>query len=137
MVITIASSYDGALIFDTGIDEKGFKAGIDKLKSTASATVKAVSVAVAGFGAYAIKVGSDFEASMSKVGAISGATAEDMELLTAKAKEMGAATKFSASESAEALQYMAMAGWKTEDMLGGLEGIMNLAAASGRPCADQ
>lgn len=135
MVITIASSYDGALIFDTGIDEKGFKAGIDKLKSTASATVKAVSVAVAGFGAYAIKVGSDFEASMSKVGAISGATAEDMELLTAKAKEMGAATKFSASESAEALQYMAMAGWKTEDMLGGLEGIMNLAAASGEDLA--
>lgn len=64
-MITIASSYDGALIFDTGIDEKGFKAGIDKLKSTASATVKAVSVAVAGFGAYAIKVDSDFEASMS------------------------------------------------------------------------
>jgi len=134
-VITIASSYDGSLIFDTKIDGKGFKAGIDKLKSTASASAKAVSAAVAGFGAYAVKVGSDFEASMSKVQAISGATAEDMELLTAKAKEMGASTKFSASESAEALQYMAMAGWKTEDMLGGLEGIMNLAAASGEDLA--
>ncbi len=134
-MITIASSYDGSLIFDTKIDGKGFKAGIDKLKSTASASAKAVSAAVAGFGAYAVKVGSDFEASMSKVQAISGATAEDMELLTAKAKEMGASTKFSASESAEALQYMAMAGWKTEDMLGGLEGIMNLAAASGEDLA--
>lgn len=134
-MITIASSYDGSLIFDTKIDGKGFKSGIDKLKSTASASAKAVSATVAGFGAYAVKVGSDFEASMSKVQAISGATAEDMQLLEEKAKAMGASTKFSASESAEALQYMAMAGWKTEDMLGGLEGIMNLAAASGEDLA--
>ena len=72
---------------------------------------------------------------MSKVAAISGATGDDLKALTDKAKEMGATTKFSASESADALQYMAMAGWKTEDMLNGLEGIMNLAAASGEDLA--
>ena len=68
---------------------------------------------------------------MSEVAAISGATGEDLQKLTDKAKEMGAKTKFSATESAEAFKYMAMAGWKTSDMLNGIEGIMNLAAASG------
>ena len=86
-------------------------------------------------GKQAFTAGANFESSMSKVGAISGASAEDMEKLRAKAKEMGETTKFSASESADALQYMAMAGWKTEDMLGGLEGIMDLAAASGSDLA--
>ena len=91
----------------------------------------AVAGAAAGIGAASTKVGMDFEAQMSKVGAISGATAEDMEVLTAKAQEMGATTKFTATESGQALEYMAMAGWKTADMVDGLEGIMNLAAASG------
>ena len=83
----------------------------------------------------AISVGSEFEASMSKVSAISGATGSDFDKLKKKAEEMGAKTKFSATESAEALQYMAMAGWKTNDMVDGLEGIMNLAAASGEELA--
>lgn len=72
---------------------------------------------------------------MSKVGAISGATSSQMEELNAKAKEMGATTKFIASEAGEAFTYMAMAGWKTEDMLGGIEGIMSLVAASGESLA--
>lgn len=84
---------------------------------------------------YSVKVGSDFEAAMSKVSAISGATGDDLQKLTDKAKEMGAKTKFSATESAQAFEYMAMAGWKTEDMLNGIEGIMNLAAASGEDLA--
>jgi len=79
----------------------------------------------------AVKVGSDFEAGMSEVQAISGATGNDLEKLKEKAKEMGATTKFSASESAEALKYMSMAGWETNQMLDGLEGVMMLAAASG------
>ena len=78
-----------------------------------------------------IKTGTEFDAGISKVGAISGASAEDMEKLREKAQEMGASTKFTAAESAEALEYMAMAGWKTEDMLSGISGIMDLAAASG------
>lgn len=82
-------------------------------------------------GKSAITTAADFESAMSEVGAISGATGADFKALEEKAKEMGRTTKFSASESAEALKYMAMAGWKTEDMLNGLEGIMNLAAASG------
>lgn len=72
-----------------------------------------------------------FEAAMSQVKAISGATGEEFAQLTSKAKQMGATTKFTATESAEAFNYMAMAGWKTQDMLDGIEGIMNLAAASG------
>lgn len=82
-------------------------------------------------GASVFQAGSDFESGMSKVGAISGATGEDLQKLRDKAKEMGSVTKFTASESAEAFQYMAMAGWKTSDMLDGISGVMNLAAASG------
>lgn len=73
----------------------------------------------------------NFEAAMSTVQATSGATSSELERLTAKAKEMGATTKFTATEAAEGFNYMAMAGWKTEDMLNGIEGILNLAAASG------
>ena len=72
-----------------------------------------------------------FEAAMSQVRAISGASSGDMERLTAKAKEMGATTKFTAEEAASAFNYMAMAGWKTKDMMSGIDGILNLAAASG------
>lgn len=82
-----------------------------------------------------LQAGMNFESAMSQVEAISGASAEEMEALTAKAKEMGETTKFSATESAEAFNYMAMAGWKTEDMINGIEGIMNLAAASGEDLA--
>ena len=85
-----------------------------------------------GMGIYdTVKTYMDFEAQMKKVQAISGASGADFEALTTKAKEMGAATQFSATESAQALEYMAMAGWKTDDMLGGISGIMDLAAASG------
>ena len=77
----------------------------------------------------------DFEAAMSQVQAISGATGSELTKLTNKAKEMGATTKFTATESAEAFNYMAMAGWKAEDMLGGIEGILSLAAASGEELA--
>lgn len=82
-------------------------------------------------GKKAIQATADFEAAMSEVGAISGATGADFIALQDKAKQMGETTKFSASESAEALKYMAMAGWKTGDMLDGLDGVLNLAAASG------
>lgn len=72
----------------------------------------------------------DFEAAMSQVQATSGADDSELEQLTKKAEEMGATTKFTASDSAESMNYMAMAGWKTEDMLDGITGIMNLAAAA-------
>ena len=72
----------------------------------------------------------DFEAAMSQVRAVSGADSDELEQLTKKAEEMGATTKFTATDSAEAFNYMAMAGWKTEDMLDGISGIMQLAAAA-------
>lgn len=131
-------AYDGSIKIDTKIDTNGFKSGIDKIKSIAQAGVSAVTATLAGITAAlgagataATTVGSSFEAAMSKVSAISGATGDSLQSLTDKAKEMGAKTKFSASESASALQYMAMAGWDTESMLNGIDGIMNLAAADG------
>lgn len=108
-----------------------FTSGIEKGVKTLAKWGAAAGGALTAAGGYAIKVGGDFEAGMSQVAAISGATGDDLQKLTDLAKEMGAKTKFSATEAAEGYQYMAMAGWKTEDMLNGLPGIMNLAAASG------
>lgn len=122
----------------------------NKADNTASGGISAMTVALGNLVADGIKkaaselkdftkdiiqTGADFEAAMSNVAAISGADKTGLEQLTAKAEEMGATTKFTARESADAFQYMAMAGWKTEDMLGGIEGIMSLAAASGEDLA--
>lgn len=85
---------------------------------------------VAGFGA-AVKKSIDFDDSMRKVKATSGATSGEFQQLRDKALEMGAKTKFSASQSAEALNYMALAGWDTKEMMTGIDGVMQLAAASG------
>lgn len=78
-----------------------------------------------------VKTYADFEAAMSEVKAISGATSEEFAQLTEKANQMGAITKFTASESAEAFKYMAQAGWDAKEMMDGIEGLMALAAASG------
>ena len=94
-----------------------------------------VTAGVTALGTIAVKTGADFDSAMSKVAAVSGATGSEMDALREKAREMGSKTKFSASEAAEAMNYMAMAGWKTNDMLSGIEGIMNLAAASGEDLA--
>ncbi len=115
------------------VESVGEKAG-----SAAMSAVKgfaAASTAVAGFGAASVKSGINFDATMSEVSAISGATGEEFDSLRDKALEMGAKTKFSASEAGEAMTYMAMAGWKSKDMISGIEGIMSLAAASGEDLA--
>lgn len=96
---------------------------------------KTLTVPILGIAAASAKVGSDFDTSMSEVSAISGATGKDLAALRDKAKEMGATTKFSASESADAMKYMAMAGWDSQQMISGLPGILNLAAASGEDLA--
>ena len=116
-----------------------FKTGISTMQVALGNLIsqgftKAVSAAK-DFITESLKVGMNFDSSMSKVKAVSKASSEDMAKLRDKAKEMGASTKFSATESAEAFNYMAMAGWKTEDMLGGIDGIMSLAAASGTDLA--
>lgn len=101
------------------------------ITSVGNTLIKTVTLPLVGVGAAAVATAANFEEGMSKVQAISGATAGDMELLSEKAKELGASTKFSATEASEAFSYMAMAGWKTGDMLDGISGIMDLAAASG------
>lgn len=118
----------------------------DEASGTASGGISAMTVALGNLVADGIKkagselkdftkdivqTGMTFEASMSSVGAVSGASAAEMEMLREKAEEMGATTKFTAAESADAFQYMAMAGWKTSDMLDGISGVLDLAAASG------
>lgn len=107
----------------------------DQISSVGSSLNKKVTLPLAGLATTAVTVTAGFESGMSSVAAISGATGEDLEKLSKKAQEMGATTKFSASEAADALKYMAMAGWKTDDMLNGIEGIMSLAAASGEDLA--
>ena len=99
------------------------------------AGMAAAGSAVAGIAAASVEVGKAFESQMSTVAAISGATGQDFAAMEAKAKEMGATTQFSATEAGQAMEYMAMAGWKSADMVDGIEGIMNLAAASGEELA--
>lgn len=93
-------------------------------------TQKVTAPIVAGLTA-AVKVTADFDSQMSKVQAISGATGDEFSQLRDKARELGAETKYSATEVGQGFEYMAMAGWKTEAMLEGIDGILNLAAASG------
>ena len=90
---------------------------------------------VTGLGTAAVKTAADFDSAMSRVAAVSGATGSDFDSLRDKAREMGAKTKFSATEAADAMNYMAMAGWDAQQMYDGLPGIMNLAAASGEDLA--
>lgn len=106
-----------------------------KISDIGGSLTKKVTMPVAAASAAALKLGMDFEAGMSEVQAISGATGSELERLSQKAKEMGSTTKFSATESAEAMKYMAMAGWDTQQMVDGLGGVMSLAAASGEDLA--
>lgn len=144
---------DGEVVIDTSLNTGGFEKGISALGGIASkgltastVAISAVSAALSTCAGYAIKVGSDFEAGMSNVEAIFSASAQSvttasgemvdgLTALTEKAKEMGATTKFSATESSQALNYMAMAGWDAQAMYDGLAGIMTLAAASGEDLA--
>jgi len=107
----------------------------DKISDVGGKLTTHVTVPIMAAGTAAVKTASDFDSAMSKVAAVSGATGDDLDKLRDKAREMGSKTKFSASEAAEAMNYMAMAGWKTNDMLSGIDGIMNLAAASGEDLA--
>lgn len=146
----------GYLDLDTSKFKKGIQSALQDMKtlgdqsSSMSTKLSAVSSAmstvgksltthvtlpIVGVGAASAKLASDFEAKMSEVSAISGAVGKDFDMLNAKAIEMGAKTKFSAGESADAFKYMAMAGWDAAAMVDGISGIMSLAAASGEDLA--
>lgn len=116
----------------------------DKIASAVA--IKGVSVAADALGdlkdkaaeatEYIIDVGSSFEAGMSQVAAISGASAEELGQLESKAQQLGSSTKFSATEAAAAMTNMSLAGWTVEQTLEGIDGVMQLAAASGMDLAD-
>lgn len=137
------------ITLDTSGYEKGLKDSESKMKKAGSAignglktaakagaaAIGVATTAITAFSVASVKTGAKFDKSMSNVKAISGATEEEFDKLREKAIEMGAKTQFSATEAGDAMGYMAMAGWKTADMLDGIEGIMNLAAASGEDLA--
>src|SRR5690625_3815628 len=100
----------------------------DAFKKTGAAAVGIGTAIGAGLG-FAVKTAADFESGMSQVAAISGATGSELEALTARARELGGTTSFSAKEAADGLQYLALAGWDTTQMRDGLEPILHLAEA--------
>lgn len=136
-----ASGLKGALntmsndIAKASKDFEGLKKVGEGISSVGKKLTAGLTLPIAGIAVASTKTAGDFESAMNQVSAISGATGKDLDSLTQLAKDMGATTKFSASESAEALTYMGMAGWKTEDMLSGLPGILNLASAGGTDLA--
>ena len=115
--------------------QQNINESISHTKTQLAGTVGVMVAAGAAIYNGPVKKAAEFQEQMSTVQAISGATGDDLQLLSEKAKQMGATTKFTAKEAGEAMEYMAMAGWKTKDMLGGVEGVMNLAAASGEELA--
>jgi TP901 family phage tail tape measure protein len=125
-----------------GVNVQEFKSQLDKVQSEATKMgnqMKAigqnlsmyVTAPLAGIAAVSVKMSADFDDAMRKVQATSGASGAQFDMLKKKALEMGSSTRFTAAQSAEAMNYMAMAGWKTTDIMSGLNGIMMAAAASG------
>lgn len=132
----------GELYASFGIETKGLDKQISSIEQKCSNIAKgltvgggvmsaAITAPLVKAGKAVYKAGTDFESQMSRVEAISGASGDSLAALTQKALEMGSTTQFTATEAGQALEYMAMAGWKDESMLAGLEPVMNLAAASG------
>ena len=135
-----------ALLVKIGADIKSFDKDMNKalnsikpltqkLESIGKTMTAAITLPLTALAGVSIKTASDFDSAMNQVAAISGATGDDLQALRDKAKEMGATTSKSASESAEAMSYMAMAGWSTADMLDGLEGVLRLSEAAGTDLA--
>lgn len=126
-------SNDGSLVFDTGIDKSGFDKDLGKLTSTAAAASATITAAFAAAAGAAVNVGASFEASMSQVAATMEITTLDSsyKLLSDAAKDMGAATKFSATQAGDALNYLALAGYDAEKAVSALPTVLNTAAAGG------
>ncbi len=121
-------AYDGTVKFDTKLDSSGLESGLKAVGAAITATLGAAAAA-------AIKVGSDFESAMSSVSAISQASAEDSEMMRNAALEAGEATQFSATQSANALEYLSLAGYSASESVEALPKVLNLAAAGGMDLA--
>ncbi len=133
---------DGKIVIDTDLDSSGIEKGLKSLGSITVKGLKAATTAIAGtatamggIAAAAVKVGSDFEAQMSRVKAISGATGEEFEQLRNQAIELGADTAFSASEAAHGMENLAAAGFTTSEIMDAMPGMLDLAAAAGEDLA--
>ena len=127
--------FDGQLRFNTSVDESGINKGTNNINKTMKKTALVIGALVTVLGAGLIKITADFEQGMAGVKSVSQATAVEFESLKNKAKEMGKITKFSATESANAMKYMGQNGWKATQIIKGLDGIMNLSAATGEDLA--
>lgn len=134
LFIDIQANSEGLSDSLNSATEKMNKVGKSLSKAGASMTKK-VTAPILGIGAGILKVGADFEQSMAKLQAVSGASGKDLEDLKKKAEELGKSTRFSASEAAEGLNFMAMAGWETQDMMKGIGPVLNLATAAGEDLA--
>ena len=134
---------DGKVVIETDLDSSGIEKGISKLGSlttkglkTAATTITGTAVALEGIGIAAVKAGSDFEAQMSHVKAISGATGAEFEKLKDQAIQLGADTSFSASQAAEGMENLAAAGFTTNEIMEAMPGLLDMAAASGEDLAN-
>lgn len=128
-------AYDGTIKIDTSIDGKGFQDGLKKLGGIAATGIAAVTAALGAGFVYAAKTGMEFEAQMSRVKAISGATAEEFQKLNEQAKQLGADTAFSATEAAQGMENLASAGFTTTEIMEAMPGMLNLAASAGEDLA--
>ena len=133
---------DGKVVIETDLDSSGIEKGLKSLGSitakglkTATTTIAGTATALAGVSTAAIKVGSDFEAQMSRVKAISGATGEEFDQLRQQAIDLGADTAFSASQAAQGMENLAAAGFETDEIMSAMPGMLDLAAASGEDLA--
>ena len=124
---------DGSLLFDTGVDNSGFEKGLRSLTGLAAKAAAGITTAFTVAASAAVKVGSSFTASMSQVSATMGITrmSAEYETLSAAAEEMGAATKFSATQAGDALNYLALAGYDANKAVSALPTVLNTAAAGG------
>lgn len=138
MEFNIQMFADGKVVIETDLDNKGFKSGLNKMQSIAKTGFKAVATSVgvvstaitAALGGM-VKIGSDFEAQMSRVKAISGATEEEFDKLKKQAIDLGKETAFSSSEAAQGMENLAAAGFSVNETMEAMPGLLNLAAASG------
>ena len=133
---------DGKIVIETSLDSSGIEKGLSKIEGLATKGMKVAATAItgtttalAGVATAAIKVGSDFEAQMSRVQAISGATGDELESLKNQAIQLGADTAFSAKEAAEGMENLAAAGFTTSEIMDAMPGMLNLAAAAGEDLA--
>ena len=135
LLIRISGRLDGSLQSATERAKSQLSSLGSSLSGLAQKAAMGLGAAMAGAIGGAVAVGSKFEAAMSKVQAITNASTDDLKKLEQQAKDLGATTQFSATQAADAMSFLGMAGWKTEQIMAGMPGLLNLSAASGTDLA--